>query len=389
MKKSLLSILLVIMATLAILTLCACGKDKEDKDEKETVCIHDWKFLNGTYPACKEGGFSIYQCDICKEKKTVDAVECKYEYNFVLNGRKCTDGFSIKATCIYCGEENVEDELNGTAYTDHTIFKTLPAEYTYKMCQGVAKVYKCPCGEVCDVSRPEMCENSGWIENSKKIEVDEETGIAHEIKHSFCTRCKFEIITDTYKETFGCYTYTREGGKIVDEDVVLCEYFDEVVNEVQDHNIKASYDNLLGKSCEDGYVYTEECTKCEYFKQYHKKTHDIIFLKETIDLSEYGVCGGKLEIYECACGEVKSSKTGFIVECKESKLENKVETIEGTEIKTISITCEECNVVLVKTEKTLQTSGIVKFKVIVKKVNQETGEAIEEEVYSYGYDYEK
>ena len=70
MKRTLFSILILIMATAAIFTLCACGKNGGNgggASEEEAACQHEWKFLNGTQPACAPNGFSIYKCDSCGE----------------------------------------------------------------------------------------------------------------------------------------------------------------------------------------------------------------------------------------------------------------------------------------------------------------------------------
>ena len=369
MKRTLFSILILIMATAAIFTLCACGKNGGNggsTSEGEVACQHEWKFLNGTQPACAPDGFSIYKCDSCGETKEIASVECEFVNEFTLLGKSCVDGFTVKSTCIYCAKTSYTD------FSDHTLFKA----YSYKMCKGDAVVNKCPCGEKSEISLPEMC--SGWVDNGTETSLDEKTGIMHELSHGFCTDCKFEIKTDVYEEEIGCFIFVREKGQIVDGETVFFEYFDKQSDVIECHDIKTTFSDLLGTSCLDGYTVTEKCTGCSYEKSYQENTHEKTFLKEEILLADLGACDGFIRVYGCACGE-NTTKIEKHIGCSDAQFSTEVLASGGINTVLYIYRCDTCKLVLVIETSELATSCTTKY---VVEVNGE-------KKYEVGYAYTK
>ena len=351
MKRNLFNVLLVIMALVAIFTLCACGKNNgntENGADGEASCHHEWKFLNGTQPACAPNGFSIYQCETCGQTKEIASVECEFKNEFTLSGDSCTDGFTVKSTCIYCSKTSY------TEFSDHTLFKM----YSYKMCKGDAVVSACPCGEKNELSLPGAC--TGWVNNSVENKLDEETGIMHELSHSFCTICQFEIKTDVYEEEIGCLIFVREKGQIVDGETVFFEYFDAQADLIECHDIKTSFSDLLGNSCFDGYTVTEKCAACSYEASYQENTHDRVFLKTETDLKDFGACDGFIRVYGCACGE-KTSRIEKHIGCENVKKSTEIAS-EGGINKVLDVyTCDTCKLVLLIETSELDTSCTTKY----------------------------
>ena len=372
MKRILFSALILITTLLVVFTACACGKNKGGNEnvenEEAAKCNHEWSVVNSRLPLCSENGYALYRCNHCNEEKTITSSGCVYRYEFTLNGESCEDGFDSKKICTICGE------TSNATFSNHVLFEAA----SYELCGGeMAVISKCPCGEYGKADY-KKCVGTGWSEGDEAEVTDEETGIVHTINEYWCTSCGFSIKVDRYQETEGCYTYTRELGQALDsEGKVVVEYFNPSFDVEANHDLAYSYKDFEGKtSCEDGYTVVEACRECEYTNEYTYDAHDLMYLSETVDFTEYNACGGQIKVISCPCGENKRATLNV---CPDAKIELTPPKTEGTdEIEETFYICDECGLVVTRTIK----------KTAVQVIEEYTAVINGEEIYTVGYVYD-
>ncbi len=235
--------------------------------------------------------------EVLRYEDSCDVVDHAYEYTFDLDvdGGTCSDGYTVYVTCTKCGMERSHHDaaLEG----EHDIFWKSVDVSEYELCIDEMYMYYCPCGEEswsnidydCDFSwygYDEFETDNGWMY------VD--TGVC-----DYCGLTVEEEVCFNYTEN-PCimevdrtYVYSKDGKEI---------YTVHNTGMVDDHNSIAVDYVLEGTSCEDGVVITYECQDCgEVYEDYIYWHRDMLF--ESHDLEEYGMCGGTVEVYGCACGE--------------------------------------------------------------------------------------
>lgn len=215
----------------------------------------------------------------------------EYEYEYSLVGKSCEDGVTIKGTCSVCGfTQNYSTSYHEKIPTQkHDLSK-------FGGCGGYVQIYSCACGK------------RGRVEINYKC-----ANVAHNMMGMSCSDCGLAVIMSTRSESEGCYNYIYSTYNIrIGSTEILSNYT--VLSEVsEDHNYNYSF-TLYGESCADGYVVSATCCECgnTYTKE-HTGEGDYHNMYRTAyyDLTEYGICGGYVSVYRCACGYENRFENNF------------------------------------------------------------------------------
>lgn len=305
---------------------CPCGLEGNmDWSFECGECTEDWDEYTDEYGinhnvetnTCKKCGLTrvsdrYYEIDGCYEREYISwtisingktLVENfkdsygyrenhKYETEINMYGESCEDGYYIKATCTVCGY-SYEDE-----YHWHNTMETARYDFAeFGACNGELRIYSCACGEESHVNFYVDCK----FDYDKVEEYTDGEGNLHYIEHGVCQTCGFEITVDRFSVIEGCYEnrYAVYTGVMNGETVI--DGVSGRTDRWSRHDYEYSFD-MNGSSCEDGYTVYEYCKVCGLSSNYEQSGH-YNFLVEEYDLSNYGACGGYIEVYRCACGE--------------------------------------------------------------------------------------
>lgn len=304
-------------------TYCPCGEEYGFKDGTWDTC--DW-----LYDGMNSGeGVSVYSCSVCGTQRisedTTTTENCRenytytlsfyrdgeklvkfvgtntydnhdIEYEFVLDGTECSDGYTVKTTCKDCGEVETWHEKPGEG--QHWTYFMEEIELSEEdTCGGYISVSECPCGQYGSASHYSMDCSMSW----KTDRTETEEGYILTEAYT-CSNCGLQGITETtYVETE--QKCKLEGNRVTTywlDDTKLVECKGKTTTHTEDYTTY-TYE-LSGESCEDGVKISRECTECGDGYTYTSYGHGT-FKKETYNLADYGMCGGKVSIYGCACGE--------------------------------------------------------------------------------------
>lgn len=263
-----------------------CGAERlnfESYGEKEEGCRVHYSSTNI---------YNVNGVEVFRKQDSYYMSAHTYEYEYVLQGDSCEDGYTVIETCTDC---NYRSER--TNYC-HDRYNYAPIDLQkYGVCYGSVSVYSCACGEyqganmyTCGTyTHNEYEENGFWVE--------EETHV--------CTTCGLRITKRTYSETnsenctlttYYALTISIKGELILDEVYSLNKKY-------HDCEITGTLIGGQGSTCEDGVRITHSCKNCDYERSEEITSHQLVN-SESIDLSQFGsVCGGFATLYSCACGE--------------------------------------------------------------------------------------
>lgn len=234
--------------------------------------------------------YTLNDEDIASSEKTYSSKEHETVATLSLVGTTCDEGYYISESCIYCDYTRSDDGM----HMGHGIWRTEYYDLTeYGMCGGTIEHHSCACGEYSDWNRNNNC-NYVYTGNT-----DAETGL----RERYCSDCGMYFVTgnvgennpDTcmYEGNFHFKAYTADEVKL------------NVISAVQweSHDFKASFvlDNPEG-TCEDGYTVTQTCVNCGVSESHWENGHST-YNVDTLDLAEYGACGGYIYSGACPCGE--------------------------------------------------------------------------------------
>ena len=198
----------------------------------------------------------------------------EFEFKYELLGEHCSEGVIVTATCIKCGETYTDMSYDHNSIQWHE-FNT--AEYG--ICEGYGFVEVCDiCNEAVSIS---VHYTNCWFE---RISVDE-SGIVIE-RCSICGVERHSATLYSDKDEYCNFVVTYVDVFYIDGELVLDATH---VEHHQTHNEQYIYE-LLGETCEDGYVIYVTCSDCgnNYrYTSYEHRTHS-----EYFDLQELGFCGG-------------------------------------------------------------------------------------------------
>lgn len=246
------------------------------------------------------------------------------EYEYIMSGDTCSDGFEQNWRCRRCGASgsSYEQPPEGEHWT-HEVERYDLADYGFCENHGEVRYWACPCGER-EGYNSELNDfyHVGW---------DDELGV----ERYQCDDCG------------GSYTYKSDSLKLegcMEQRTRAYHFFNKAGEEVlelessskeESHDMLISF-RLLGETCEDGYYITRTCRDCgvSWEEEDLRRGHENWRL-ETIDAKELGLCGGEFRHYGCACGRQES--WGYDLACE-------FEYIEGDDCQW-SDKCRHCGAV--------------------------------------------
>lgn len=285
------------------------------------------KFL-GCGDGCLEYGERHYYCIDCG-KTVVEYYALRHrtaEKYEPVNGSKiedCTDGYYAIVYCTECGEE-----LNRYLLHSHdvNIEREVVDLSAYEACEHHRFfIRSCACGKESYIEFDRLPvyldEGEDALGNkymlygchSCALTVKEEVTYVRDLEH--CKEIEATVYTFAYDgRTIGTYEH---------------------VNERYSHSYNENKVELVegAHSCLDGVIVSKSCSVCGEVEDTYTAYEHVAGTRQVIDLSEYGaVCGEKLYIIGCACGETNGmwgkiyySVMGVSVQLKSETLYNNTE----------------------------------------------------------------
>ncbi len=212
----------------------------------------------------------------------------RYTYE-LLQGTCETEGI-VKETCSLCGRSNkIVTKGHNTSHEKYSI------SLGDHVVEG-SKMTCLYCGELVylDVSVPHC--TTRW----NHYETTDEDGVLHTFQERTCSDCGLyylkemwtgEAITDCLAVRYEKYTVKNAEGTVLVEGTRT--------GRIETHDYIWT---VLSGSCESESKVERTCENCDYKEVYSYMGHDMDC--RVIDLTEYGVCAGKIETYPCRlCGE--------------------------------------------------------------------------------------
>ena len=141
------------------------------------------------------------------------------------------------------------------------------------------------------------CPNAEW---DYQFFTDEQGNEIGSVYTRSCPDCGLEFIeTTNYEPVSGCKFYGYEESSLYKNDTCIFSAKNTFIQ--TRHQYETTYE-LLGETCEDGVKVIRICKNCDSSTISQVNDHTT-YVKETIDLSDYGcVCGGYALVHGCACG---------------------------------------------------------------------------------------
>ncbi len=211
-------------------------------------------------------------------------------------------------------------------------------------CGGYVNINECACGYSKYMNWSPNCPHS-----MEYPSYTDDNGIYHDVQVYTCmSDCGSVVTRDGYWLEEGCYnnyyityTFTVNG-----ETVLEYTY---VSDRNEHHDCRYEYE-LQGESCEDGVLVKQLCKNCNYERSYTINYHESH--TTTIQLSDYGFCGGYVNISECACGYSKRMDCYF--GCGYSCDYSYITDENGISHEICTYTCSTCNAVWTRDRYTLK-----------------------------------
>ena len=294
----------------------------------------------------------------------------QYEYSEIkMNGTSCEDGYFYTATCKVCGEID-----KGESHWHNSEFYYVHYDLAeYGACGGYIEYRSCACGAQSELIDDVACEYESEITPYEK------DGVLHALQTVICRTCGLTITTDAYQVQEGCYesiygTITIKVGEQTVVENLECVMFRE-----ENHDYEYTFE-LMGDSCEDGLRYQRICKTCGYGKDSSAFTYSHeTFPTNSIDLAEYGACGGSIDFYACPCGYLSYAECN--IECEwESNTDKPEKGKDGTEQDALTLTCATCGLQYTSSDYyTLEGCAEILYRTITVTV----GEIVVLEDYKY------
>ena len=224
-------------------------------------------------------------------KVTMCEVEIDHSFadmEFILDGKSCEDGFTMKATCRVCGESL---EYKFFDHYDLVIEKVDLSKYGACDSHGLS-VYTCPCGENVNV-------HVTGLQTMPQLEGDN-------VLTYYCHECKIRVDVTT---VFGAPDENCEVERIRTFELIVNEKVVETFVDIDtstEHRYVILDVVLKGDSCDDGVTITYVCSQCGH--RYTRTSYGHNYQTRYPDLSEYNICEThNIEIWECVhCGKIEN-----------------------------------------------------------------------------------
>ena len=263
-----------------------------------TVFMEMWAVVDGCITEITQHGIiSVGDTVIYEIYDTRTDSQHVWEYEYELFGESCEEGYRVTEICTVCGESNSwtseghRSEWNEIYMGEHGA------------CDAYLRV------EVC-----EICEEIVYLEGNincplnitVKESIVDENGVAHNIMKGECPKCGLLYDYDEWEESNTCVTTVNRKVVMTINGEVIFDYTQRNVS--TSHEFEYEYE-FEGESCEGGYKQIGTCVKCGKVEEFWNKGHNSI--KSEINLSDFGACGGVLEVEKCAaCGLVLNMMGG-------------------------------------------------------------------------------
>ena len=207
--------------------------------------------------------------------------------------RGCEGGYKAYMQCQYCDDSYTN---SGSSNHEYYLVEQLDLE-EMGACGGTLSVKRCPCGLMSRVSHYWDCEMDGYGDGDG----DELSGYSEDVYD--CKECGLHVVDreDWTRAEGSCVENYQQTvtATLGDRTETLCG-----ARKTWDHTYKVTDFNLYNpeEGCEGGYDYTQECVRCGDTLT-STSSWNGTRLVEYIELSEFGGCGGAIEIHACACGD--------------------------------------------------------------------------------------
>lgn len=248
--------------------------------------VRYWKWVEEAGTCCYTSGYvTIYQLgeNTFKEERLDTYYTHNYVYTYELTGATCDEGWMATGVCTVCGDT--------TGYTGegHEWVSQQDRMSDYGFCEGWRNYMKCHiCAEE-DVSNQELYVWCNW----EKQSVDEDGFAVYK-----CPDCSSEYKVKYIEQWDGCVcTWSKDEYYTHGEFTFTLESN----GEYNEHVIESYYE-FKGATCEDGWIYTEKCTKCDYIITKRGDGHS--YLYKSGEMWEFGLCSGYYSYEICElCGK--------------------------------------------------------------------------------------
>ena len=204
----------------------------------------------------------------------------EWEYSDKMLGTTCEDGYEYTVTCTKCGYKNT-----GTEYYHRTEYTEIDLR-DLGLCDGYAyKVYCTVCNTVTDTDAYDDC----WWEFVENVD-------GYDIYE--CQNCGATKKQKSSSVQNGCEIDVTETIIYIINGEEIFNYTNRYTS--YSHDWESSYE-MLGNTCEDGYMVIEYCTQCGLNHSWESNGHHEA--ANEIELSDLGLCDGVLVEYYCSICE--------------------------------------------------------------------------------------
>ena len=274
-------------------TCTNCGVQRKNTWSDKEVGSCQWNY-GATFTFIKEGK------DLITFERDVTETYHTWEDTPVLLGETCADGISVSRKCTECG---ATDEYMSTPEScENAVFYTTETIEVDGSCEGYINVSTgtCACGAYEDSYVYVPGCNWSWGDYSEYVETENGFTTTETQK---CIDCGIEEVSEyAYTATdMKCQFVGTRTSKYYIGEKELATTTSEIATHREDIYGKLAGFEFLGETCEDGVIATIECSVCgdtnteEY---YHHRNFEM----EKYDLADYGMCGGEIIVWGCACG---------------------------------------------------------------------------------------
>jgi len=224
-----------------------------------------------------------------------------YEFTLLVPGTTCENGYTVKPVCARCGEQDNDYDSD---YVYYGCSNWGQEKQVLHKGDGICgefyiKEYRCACGASSGFWDYADCSfNSEWDESLNTTVYS-------------CTDCGLSYYTTyTYSEPDeDCNITVQQTLTLLVDGEVYTTYTQ--TRDSKNHEGWICSFVCYGPSCENGYDVYKTCTRCgdRELCEENEQDHDK-YCVANYDVEEYGLCGGYLSVYSCACGLERSVSVG-------------------------------------------------------------------------------
>ena len=310
-------------------TRYTCENCKNSYEIVTPAIGHNWEFVESGDATCAEEGFETYRCDNCDEEYTITYPKLPHEYTeTVVPATEDEQGYTLHQ-CVNCTYNYKSDFVPVIgAVCDHFDLTKVRYDLPEETCGGYFTLLTCACGkekmldyynkyDLKSNCRPAIASQGTYYDDN---------GIEHLKQIIICTKCGLTIVGDSYTYYSNNEAVDVRNYIISFNGVDLLEFSEDYYG----HHYVDSYDFINEEAgCEGGYYVTRLCQNCGKTYRFIEEGH--IAISTSIDLSEYGLCGGDAWVSACkVCGEIFEIENIHAYNCY---WEYQGETDEGFEIR--------------------------------------------------------